>query len=52
MRILITGGLGFIGTNLISYLVKKDKIKQIIIVDNKSKSNTKYLRVFKLCLDS
>ena len=43
MRILITGGLGFIGTNLISYLVKKDKIKQIIIVDNKSKSNTKYL---------
>ena len=36
MRILITGGLGFIGTNLTSYLVKKDKIKQIIIVDNKS----------------
>ena len=43
MRILITGGLGFIGTNLINYLVKKDKIKQIIIVDNQSKSSTKYL---------
>ena len=43
MRILITGGLGFIGTNLINYLIKKNKIKQIIIVDNKSKSNTKYL---------
>ena len=43
MRILITGGLGFIGTNLINYLVKKDKIKQIIIIDNQSKSSTKYL---------
>ena len=43
MRILITGGLGFIGTNLINYLIKRDRIKQIIIVDNKSKSNTKYL---------
>ncbi len=43
MRILITGGLGFIGTNLINYLIKRDRIKQIIIVDNQSKSSTKYL---------
>ena len=43
MKILITGGLGFIGSNLIEYLIKKKSIKKIILVDNFSKSSTRYL---------
>ncbi len=43
MKILITGGLGFIGSNLINFLIKKKNIKQIIIVDDKSKCDTRYL---------
>ena len=43
MKILITGGLGFIGSNLVAYLLKKKKISQILIVDNLSKSSVKYL---------
>ena len=43
MKILVTGGLGFIGSNLIKLLITKTKIKQIIIVDNQSKSDLKYL---------
>ena len=43
MRVLITGGLGFIGSNLVEYLLSKKSIKKIIIVDNFSKSSTKYL---------
>ena len=43
MKILITGGLGFIGSNLVDSLLLKKNIKKIIIVDNFSKSSTKYL---------
>ena len=43
MKILVTGGLGFIGSNLIKLLITKNKIKQIIIVDNQSKSDLQYL---------
>ena len=43
MKILITGGLGFIGSNLIEHLIKKKSIKKIILVDNFSKSSTRYL---------
>tara|TARA_B100001769_G_scaffold267068_1_gene254010 strand:- start:287 stop:1261 length:975 start_codon:yes stop_codon:yes gene_type:complete len=43
MRVLITGGLGFIGSNLLELLISKPKIKQIIIVDNQSKSSLEYI---------
>ena len=43
MKILITGGLGFIGSNLVNYLIKKKRIKKIIIIDNQSKSDLTYL---------
>ena len=43
MKVLITGGLGFIGSNLVEYLLTKASIKKIIIVDNFSKSSTRYL---------
>ena len=43
MNILITGGLGFIGSNFVELLLSKKSIKKILIVDNFSKSSTKYL---------
>ncbi len=43
MKILITGGLGFIGSNLLNLLVGKKTVKKIIIVDNFSKSSLKYI---------
>ena len=36
MRILITGGLGFIGQNLLRFLSNKKEIVKIIVVDNYS----------------
>jgi nucleoside-diphosphate-sugar epimerase len=40
-RILVTGGLGFIGSNLVKQLVELGS--EVIIVDNLSKGNIKYL---------
>ena len=39
MRVLITGGLGFIGINLVKSLLKNKKFKKIIIIDNMSKNS-------------
>ncbi len=44
MKIIITGGAGFIGSHLTEYLSKKNKIKKIIVIDNLedgSKANLK-----------
>ena len=46
MIVLVTGGLGFIGSNLIKYLISKKNIKKIIIVDNFSKSSCNYISSF------
>ena len=46
MKVLITGGLGFIGSNLTKLLLSKKSVKKIIIIDNFSKSSTKYLDLF------
>lgn len=40
MRILITGGAGYIGTVLTKHLVKLEQVKQIIIYDNLSRKNS------------
>ena len=39
-KIVITGGAGFVGTNLIKYFLKKTKFK-IISIDNYSSSTKK-----------
>ena len=39
MKVLVTGGLGFIGSNLLNTFHKNMSIKKIILIDNFSKSN-------------
>ena len=41
-KIIITGGAGFVGTNLIDYLLKKTKY-EIISIDNYSSSSKKII---------
>jgi len=39
MKVLITGGAGYIGTELIRVLVKNEKIDEIVVYDNFSRTN-------------
>lgn len=39
MKILITGGAGYIGTELVSVLSQRDDVEEIIIYDNLSRAN-------------
>lgn len=39
MRVLITGGAGYIGTQLVTVLTQHDEVSEVIIYDNLSKSN-------------
>ena len=47
MKILITGGLGFIGQNLLRFLSNKKEIVKIIVVDNYSQVKSPDLRDLK-----
>jgi nucleoside-diphosphate-sugar epimerase len=44
MKILITGGAGFIGSHLSDYLVSKKKIKKVIVLDNVKDGSLKNLK--------
>ena len=44
MKILITGGAGFIGSHLVEFLEKKSKIKKLIIIDNLEDGSLKNLK--------
>ena len=43
MKIIITGGTGFIGTNLCLFLLRKENIKLVTLVDNFKTSDNKNL---------
>lgn len=40
IKVLVTGGLGFIGTNLVRFLEQKKSVSKIIIIDDFSKSKS------------
>ncbi|MEP2770569.1 MAG: SDR family oxidoreductase [Fulvivirga sp.] len=39
MKVLVTGGAGYIGTELVNQLVQRNDISQVIVYDNLSRSN-------------
>ena len=45
MKILITGGAGFIGSHLVDFLIKKKEIKKIIILDNIKDGSLKNIKI-------
>ncbi|MDC1054633.1 GDP-mannose 4,6-dehydratase [Alphaproteobacteria bacterium] len=47
MKLIITGGSGFIGTNLVLSLINDTKIKQIVIIDNLKTSSIKNVNLIK-----
>ena len=46
MRVLVTGGLGFVGSHLVDYLVDVEKVKSVVVIDNLSSesSSRDYMR--------
>ncbi len=43
--IIITGGLGFIGSNFVNYLDKKLKNYKLVIIDKKKKYNKSFFKL-------
>lgn len=48
MRILITGGCGFIGTNLVAFLQKQTGVDRILVLDNLSLGSRENLAEFQV----
>ena len=48
MNIIISGGTGFIGTNLCLFLLKKEEIKKIVLIDNFKTSNKDNLKIIRI----
>ena len=46
MRILVTGGAGFIGSNLVEQLLQDDRVKQVRVLDNLATGSLKNIRYF------
>ena len=44
MKILITGGFGFIGSSFIKYLLDKSPEVQVFVIDNFSKGKLSFLK--------
>ena len=44
MKIILTGGAGFIGSHLAEHLILNKKIKKIIIIDNLEDGSKKNLK--------
>ena len=42
MKVIITGGAGFIGSHLADELIKKNSIKKIVIIDDFKDGTKKY----------
>src|SRR5436190_8269496 len=47
MRILVTGGAGFIGSNLVSALLKEQRVSQVKVLDNLATGSQNNLEEFK-----
>src|ERR1051326_602017 len=46
MRILVTGGAGFIGSNLVEHLLKNESIEQVRVLDNLATGTTANIEEF------
>ena len=46
MNILVTGGAGFIGSNIIEFLLKEENVKKIRILDNLVTGNKNNIEPF------